>query len=431
MALRERYQLTLNYLFEQLPMFQRIGPPAFKKGLGNITALLEALDNPQHRFPAIHIAGTNGKGSVAHMLAAVLQASGYRTGLYISPHYKDFRERIKLDGYYIDKAYVVDFTERNRALFDRIQPSFFEITVAMAFDYFAKQNVDVAVIETGLGGRLDSTNILTPILSVITNISFDHQQFLGDTLPLIAAEKAGIIKQHIPVVVGETHPETKPVFEAKATAMAAPVFFADQQWQAVWKGENLTHSTFDLLHNGQPAYETLSANLHGRYQLKNLQTVAQSVELLRSNFKISVQNFRDGLFNLKSLTKFMGRWQVLGAKPAIICDSAHNEGGLKAVLAQVAEFPCKQLHIVMGTVNDKDLGPVLQLFPKNARYYFCKANIPRGLDAKALQMSALREGLKGRHYISVKRAFQAAKRQAKPDDLIFVTGSIFVVAEVL
>jgi dihydrofolate synthase/folylpolyglutamate synthase len=431
MTFRERYQLTLDYLFEQLPMFQRIGPPAFKKGLDNTLALLEALGNPQQQFLAIHIAGTNGKGSVAHILAAVLQASGYRTGLYISPHYKDFRERIKVNGQYVSKAYVMDFVEHNRALFDRIQPSFFEITVAMAFDYFAQQKIEIAVVETGLGGRLDSTNVLTPVLSVITNISFDHQQFLGDTLPLIAAEKAGIIKPNVPVVIGETHPETKPVFEKKAAAMQAPIVFADEHWQATWKKESLTHSMYDLVYKGQLQYEGLNANLHGQYQSKNLQTVAQAVEALRSMFHISDENFRDGLFKLKDLTKFMGRWQVIGTHPAIICDSAHNEGGLKVTLDQVAQYPHENLHIVMGTVSDKDLGAVLELFPKHARYYFCKANIPRGLDAKALQARALQEGLKGRHYVSVKRALQAAKRQAKPKDLIFVTGSIFVVAEVL
>ncbi|MDZ4679060.1 MAG: folylpolyglutamate synthase/dihydrofolate synthase family protein [Saprospiraceae bacterium] len=431
MTFRERYQLTLDYLFEQLPMFQRIGPPAFKKGLGNTLALLEALDNPQQQFRAIHIAGTNGKGSVAHLLAAILQASGYRTGLYISPHYKDFRERIKVNGQYVNKAYVVDFSERHRALFDRIQPSFFEITVAMAFDYFAKQKVEVAVVETGLGGRLDSTNVLTPVLSVITNISFDHQQFLGDTLPLIAAEKAGIIKAHIPVVIGETHPETKPVFVAKAVEMEAPIVFADEHWKAAWKGETGTHSTYELWREGQPEYLALHANLHGRYQSKNLQTVAQAVDLLQNTFNISTQNVRDGLFNLTTLTKFMGRWQVIGTHPAIICDSAHNEGGLKLTLEQVAQYPYENLHLVMGTVSDKELKPVLELFPKHARYYFCKANIPRGLDAKQLQFRASQEGLKGRAYVSVKRALQAAKRQAKPGDLIFVTGSIFVVAEVL
>ncbi|MFM9946710.1 MAG: bifunctional folylpolyglutamate synthase/dihydrofolate synthase [Saprospiraceae bacterium] len=431
MTFRERYQLTLDYLFEQLPMFQRIGPPAFKKGLGNTIALLEALDNPQHQFRAIHIAGTNGKGSVAHLLAAILQASGYRTGLYISPHYKDFRERIKVNGQYVSKAYVVDFAARNRELFDRIQPSFFEITVAMAFDYFAKQKVEVAVVETGLGGRLDSTNVLTPELSIITNISFDHQQFLGDTLPLIAAEKAGIIKPRVPVVIGETHPETKPVFVAKAAEMEAQIVFADDHWRAAWKGETLTHSTYDLWREGQPEFMALDVNLHGRYQSKNLQTVAQAVDLLRNTFDISDQNIRDGLFNLKNLTKFMGRWQVLGTDPAIICDSAHNEGGLKVTLDQVAQYPYENLHIVMGTVSDKELKPVLELFPKHARYYFCKANIPRGLDAKQLQVRAAQEGLKGRAYVSVKRALQAAKRHAKPEDLIFVTGSIFVVAEVL
>ncbi len=429
--LRERYQSTLDYLFGQLPMFQRIGPPAFKKGLGNITALLEALQRPEQRFPAIHIAGTNGKGSLAHMLAAVLQASGYRTGLYVSPHYKDLRERIKVNGQYVSKKFVIDFTEQHRALFDRVKPSFFEITVAMAFDYFASQKVDVAVVETGLGGRLDSTNVLTPVLSVITNISMDHQQFLGDTLPLIAFEKAGIIKPNVPVVIGEMQPETKPVFEEKAAEMKAPIFFADQFWQATWKAENLTHSTYQLSKEGKIVYADLEANLHGAFQLKNLQTLAQSVECLQPHFNINAQSFQNGLFHLKTLTKFIGRWQVLGENPTIICDSAHNEGGLRISLAQINQFPSRNLHIVFGTVNDKDLAPVLKLLPQKARYYFCKANIPRGMDAQKLQIQARDAGLQGRHYVSVRRAFQAAKRNAAADDLIFVVGSIFVVAEVL
>lgn len=431
MALRERYQATLAYLFEQLPMFQRVGPPAFKKGLGNITALLEALENPQLKFPAIHIAGTNGKGSTAHLLAAVLQASGHKTGLYVSPHYKDFRERIKINGNYVSKAYVVDFAERCKPLFEKIQPSFFEITVAMAFDYFAQQKVDVAVIETGLGGRFDSTNIITPMLSIITNISYDHQQFLGDTLPQIAFEKAGIIKAGVPVVIGETQRETQPVFEDKAEEVQAPIVFADQHWRAIPRQSTLTHTNYDLLCDGKLVYENLVVNLHGDYQTKNLQTIAQSVLALKDHFSITEEHLREGLYHLKALTSFIGRWQIIGEKPMIICDSAHNEGGLRLTLAQVAQQPCRKLHIVFGTVNDKDLKPVLRLFPQDAQYYFCKANIPRGLDAKDLQKQARDFDLRGRSYSSVKNALQAARRQAEPTDLIFVTGSIFVVAEVL
>ncbi|PHN04644.1 dihydrofolate synthase [Flavilitoribacter nigricans DSM 23189 = NBRC 102662] len=414
-------------------MFQRIGPAAFKKDLGNIIALLEALGNPQEHFRAIHIGGTNGKGSVAHMLSAVLQTQGYRTGLYISPHYRDFRERIKVNGKYIRKKAVVAFVEEHRELIERVRPSFFEITVAMAFVYFRQQKVDVAIVEVGLGGRLDSTNVLLPLLSVITNISLDHQQFLGDTLPEIAGEKAGIIKPHTPVVIGETHPETQNVFTEKARALAAPISFADQIWTAELTDSDIAHSYYQIRRDSNTVYDRLAVNLQGDYQKFNIQTALQAISVLRDTeaLQISPEAVVTGLADLKSLTRFIGRWQVIGQQPTVLADSAHNEGGLRIVLRQLQTLPYRRLHIVMGTVNDKDPGKVLELFPKTATYYFAKANVPRGMDALDLQRRAADYGLEGRAYNSVRNALRAAKRHAQPEDLIYVGGSIFVVAEVV
>ncbi|WP_222845788.1 bifunctional folylpolyglutamate synthase/dihydrofolate synthase [Flavilitoribacter nigricans] len=433
MSLNTEYKATLQYLYEQLPMFQRIGPAAFKKDLGNIIALLEALGNPQEHFRAIHIGGTNGKGSVAHMLSAVLQTQGYRTGLYISPHYRDFRERIKVNGKYIRKKAVVAFVEEHRELIERVRPSFFEITVAMAFVYFRQQKVDVAIVEVGLGGRLDSTNVLLPLLSVITNISLDHQQFLGDTLPEIAGEKAGIIKPHTPVVIGETHPETQNVFTEKARALAAPISFADQIWTAELTDSDIAHSYYQIRRDSNTVYDRLAVNLQGDYQKFNIQTALQAISVLRDTeaLQISPEAVVTGLADLKSLTRFIGRWQVIGQQPTVLADSAHNEGGLRIVLRQLQTLPYRRLHIVMGTVNDKDPGKVLELFPKTATYYFAKANVPRGMDALDLQRRAADYGLEGRAYNSVRNALRAAKRHAQPEDLIYVGGSIFVVAEVV
>lgn len=433
MNLNDAYRQTLTYLYEQLPMFQRIGPAAFKKDLSNILALLEAMDNPHHHFRAIHIAGTNGKGSVAHMLSAVLQAEGYRTGLYVSPHYRDFRERIKVNGQYIGKRAVVEFIRKHRALIEKIQPSFFEITVAMAFTHFQNSAVDIAVVEVGLGGRLDSTNVLHPLLSVITNISLDHQQFLGNTLPEIAGEKAGIIKTRVPVVIGETHPETEAVFRAKAQECRSSISFADQTWAAQLLDSDLTHAYYRITKNGESEYDRLKVNLQGDYQKYNLQTVLQSLDVLRSGPlpKISPEAILKGFSELKTRTRFIGRWQLLGQHPTVLADSAHNEGGLRLVLQQVRSLPYRQLRIVLGTVKDKDVEKVLALFPEDARYYFAKADIPRGMPAVELQEKAAKFGLQGRAYTSVRNALRAAKRQAQPDDLIYVGGSIFVVAEVV
>ena len=443
------YQYTLDYLYQQLPMFHRVGAAAFKKDLTNTLALCEILGNPQNTFPTIHIAGTNGKGSTAHTIAAILQAAGYKTGLYISPHYKDFRERIKVNGDYIPKKYVKQFVENNKIHFEKIKPSFFEMTVAMAFDYFRNvenenteggQGVDIAVIEVGLGGRLDSTNVITPLMSVITNISLDHTDMLGDTLSLIAFEKAGIIKPNVPVVIGEEQSETTPVFLEKAHSSHAPIYFASQNVDIQVVRDNSTDfefSTFNIaLKNSFSDFkklDNLKVNLSGDYQEKNVATVIETINILNryTDFKINENQLREGLSHIKSLTNFIGRWQVIGQNPTILCDSGHNEGGLTYVTHQLKQLTFNHLHIVIGFVRDKDLSKVLKLLPQNATYYFAKADIPRGLDAQILRGMASEHGLEGKAYSSVKRALTAAKTVAKTDDLIYVGGSIFVVAEVL
>jgi dihydrofolate synthase / folylpolyglutamate synthase len=413
------YAATLDYLYAQLPMYQRVGAAAYKKDLANTLALCEHLGNPHRLFPSIHVGGTNGKGSVSHMLAALCQAQGLKTGLYTSPHYKDFRERIKIDGQYIPRRRVSDFVEKHRAFIETLQPSFFELTVALAFDYFAAEQVDIAIIEVGLGGRLDSTNVITPLLSVITNISYDHMNLLGDTLPLIAAEKAGIIKPGVPVVIGETHPESAPVFLKKAAEVQAPIVFADAHFRAEQRERSHWKSTiYDVFKNDQPYLSGLEVQAAGPFQAKNLATVLQAWE---------------------SLTRFMGRWQVIGHNPTVLCDSAHNEAGIRLAFEKISQhltphpslLTPHSLHIVTGFVNDKDVGNILRLFPTEARYYFAKADIPRGLDAAALRDQAAACGLRGRAYVSVKNALRAARRKARPEDLVVVIGSIFVVAEVL
>ena len=425
------YQQTLDYLYKQLPMYQRVGSAAFKKDLTNIIALCEHLGEPHQRFKSIHIAGTNGKGSTAHMLAAILQAQGYKVGLYTSPHYKDFRERIKVDGSLLPESYVIDFVKQHKEVFEQIQPSFFEITVAMAFDYFAKAEIDIAVIEVGLGGRLDSTNIIKPVLSVITNISFDHQQFLGDTLKAIAGEKAGIIKEGIPVVIGETHPETKDIFLNKAKAFNAEIIFADQHYELVLQEDLLDTTIYKVFKNGKEYYENLEVQVRGPYQYKNLQTVFQVLEVLPTDIKISDVAIMKGLNNVQKLTYFIGRWQLLGTEPVILCDSAHNEAGLQYMLEGLDKIPHKQLHMVVGMVADKDVSKALSMFPVDAQYYFAKPAIPRGLDQYKLLEYAQEAGLSGMAYESVANALIAAKSNAAIDDLVYVGGSIFVVAEVI
>ena len=432
------YRETLNYLFAQLPMFQRIGPAAFKKDLTNTLALAEHLGNPQHKFPCIHVAGTNGKGSVSHLLAAICQAAGLKTGLYISPHYKDFRERIKINGNYIPKTQVVDFVEINKKTIEKIEPSFFELCVVMAFDHFAREQVDIAIIEVGLGGRLDSTNIITPQLSVITNISYDHQNMLGDTLTLIAGEKAGIIKPGVPVVIGETHPESAPVFLKKAGETGSAIVFADQVFRLSEKPSADTagllpqSSQYDVFKNDLPFLQDLELETAGPYQQKNLVTALQAWDLLRPQIPyLNEPALRHGLKHLKSLTRFIGRWEIIGQNPTILCDSAHNEAGLKVTFAKIKTLNFKKLHIVTGFVNDKSVEDVLDLFPTAAQYYFAKADIPRGLEAAVLKEKAAVVGLHGRAYSSVPNALKAARRAAAAEDMIVVIGSIFVVAEVL
>lgn len=440
-----KYKETLDWLFTQLPMFQRVGATAMKKDLTNIRKLCAALGNPQEKFKTLHIAGTNGKGSTAHLLSAILQAHGYKTGLYTSPHYRDFRERIKIDGSLISRKAVIQFVENHKDIFEEIQPSFFEITVALTFKHFADERVDIAVIETGLGGRLDSTNIITPLLSIITNIGYDHQQFLGDTLPLIAGEKAGIIKPGVPVVVGESHPETAPVFRQKATEEKSEIYFADEKYNAEiiktqypnGSGKNAHRevlTTFSVKDKSNDSKEIYDLNLTGTYQGKNLQTVLQTLEILPqvwSDFELKEEKLKTAFTNLKKLTRFIGRWHILAGDPLTIADSAHNEAGIRLIISQLAEINYQKLHFVLGMVNDKDIEKILSMLPKNATYYFAKANIPRGLDAKILQEKAQAEGLQGRAYSSVKNAWKAAKRKATADDLIYIGGSTFVVAEVV
>ena len=427
------YKEALDHLYSQLPMFQRIGAAAFKADLTNTIKLCEMLGNPHRKYKTIHVAGTNGKGSTSHLLAAMMQAQGYKTGLYISPHYKDFRERIKINGEYIREESVIQFVERYRNQYEKIEPSFFEITVAMAFNYFANENVDIAVIETGMGGRLDSTNVITPLLSVITNIGFDHMQFLGNTLPLIAGEKAGIIKKNVPVVIGETDDETAPVFIQKAKACNAEIQFTDQQVKFLLKEKSPVGMRVDITEQEQIIHKSISTELYGSFQLKNLATAWHSARSLqKQGFELSENAMLEGVKHVRTLTKLIGRWQFLKTDgPFVVCDSAHNEHGLKVSLPELQELKHHELHIVMGFVNDKNLAKVLPLFPTNAHYYFCKPDIPRGLDANETRKQAAAYGLKGDAHASVQAALDAALANSGKEDLIFIGGSTFVVAEVV
>lgn len=406
------YQKTLKYLYEQVPMFQRVGGAAYKEGLDNTLTLDAHFGHPHHSFRTIHVAGTNGKGSVSHTLAAVLQSAGYKTGLYTSPHLVDFRERIRINGTPISKDYVVSFVEHERSFFEPLCPSFFELATAMAFKYFADEQVDVAVIEVGLGGRLDCTNIITPDMSIITNISFDHVQFLGNTLAKIAVEKAGIIKKGIPVVIGETTPETKPVFMAKATEVGAPIYFAEE--------------------NNREDYPGVEYELKGIYQEKNKRTLFTALPLLKeAGYHFDEENVREGFAHVVELTGLMGRWQKLHDHPTLVCDTGHNVGGITYVVEQLRQQSCNQLRIVIGMVNDKDISGVLALLPKEAIYYFTQASVNRALPAKQLLHLATESGLKGKAYASVKNAVKAAMKESLPEDFIFVGGSNFIVADLL
>jgi dihydrofolate synthase / folylpolyglutamate synthase len=429
------YKETLEYLYSQLPMYNRIGAAAYKADLTNTLLFCKILGDPQNSFPSIHIAGTNGKGSVSHMLASILQESGFKVGLYTSPHLKDFRERIRINGKMIPRIAVTHFVSEHIQDVERIRPSFFEMTVGMAFDHFRKEKIDIAVVEVGLGGRLDSTNIITPLLSIITNISFDHKQFLGDSLEAIAAEKAGIIKEGIPVVVGETQPETKRVFDRVAATNKARIIYADALFSGRIIPPSKAESTslhMDIFRKKKIFRKNLSTPLSGHYQLKNIITVlAACEELQKGAFTPHPDSVIDGIRNVVVNTGLQGRWQILSYDPLTICDTGHNQGGINEVLLQLQKTPHKRLHIVFGMVNDKDVGEILQLLPKEAHYYFCKADIPRGLDAVLLHDKALETGLRGKVYTSVKKAVSAAKRAADIDDLVFIGGSTFVVAEAL
>ena len=404
------YQEVINWMFKQLPMYQTQGASAYKKDLTNTLLLAKYLDHPERDLKYIHVAGTNGKGSTSHLLASVLQEAGYKVGLYTSPHLKDYRERIKINGKEISEEFVCQFISSNKEFFEENQLSFFEMTVGLAFEYFKKQKTDINVIEVGMGGRLDSTNIIKPLISVVTNIGFDHTQFLGNTLEAIASEKAGIIKNDTPIVIGEYTSETKNVFLNKAKETNSKIFFAS-----------------DLIK------KTFPSELLGDYQIHNRKTVIQTIKILQSlkKFKVSEENIKNGFQKVIKNTGLQGRWQQLKENPKVICDTAHNSHGLKIVLNQIQNEKFEELHIVLGVVNDKDLNEILPLFPKNAKYYFCKPNIPRGLDADILQKKASDLQLNGKVYNSVSNAYHEALKSSTEKDFIYIGGSTFVVAEVL
>ena len=427
------YQETLDYLFNQLPMFQRQGKSAYKANLVNTLLLDEHFGHPHRRFKSIHIAGTNGKGSTSHMLASVLTASGYKVGLYTSPHLKDFRERIKVDGVMISEEDVVRFVEANAHVFERIKPSFFEMTVALAFAYFAEQQVDIAVVEVGLGGRLDSTNIITPELCVVTNIGLDHTDLLGDTLEKIAFEKAGIIKTGIPVVQGESKDVYNHVFEQKAKEQSAPYTIATNVFNVEESGwTNDGRQWFQVAPSGSVVSEYFEVDLAGVYQQKNLVTVLAALEIVSAIWpKVTPDCIKAGLRDAAASTGLMGRWQVLGHNPLVVCDTGHNVDGIAYVVEQIARTPHAHLHFVIGMVADKDISGVLKLLPLDATYYFTNASIPRAMKAEDLQQLAAEFGLTGNFFPTVEDALRAAKLNAKANDLVFIGGSTFVVAEVV
>lgn len=422
------YQETIDYLFNVTPLFQNIGKDAYKEGLDNTIILDNHFNNPHKKFRTIHIAGTNGKGSCSHTIAAILQSAGYKTGLYTSPHLIDFSERIKVNGEPVEKEFVIDFVKQNKDFFEPLHPSFFELTTAMAFLYFAEKKVDVAVIEVGLGGRLDCTNIITPDLSIITNISFDHTQFLGNTLKDIAKEKAGIIKEKKPVIIGEYTPETKTVFEDKAKSTNSDIIFAE---------DNKLINGYKQTENGLLLYKSdkikdLYGELNGLYQVKNTNTILNAVyKLIELGYNIDETNIKNGFRNVCHLTGLMGRWQKLEENPTIICDTGHNIGGMKYIVEQLSRMKYDKLHIIIGMVNDKDINGVISLLPKNAKYYFTQASVKRALPAEKVKEIANNHGLKGEAYSSVEKALTIAKNNAKENDLIFIGGSTFIVADLI
>lgn len=429
------YEEAVNWLYTQLPMYQRIGAAAYKADLNNTIKLCGHFNDPQNFFRSIHIAGTNGKGSTSHMIAAILQESGYKVGLYTSPHLKSFTERIRINGVEVSKDFVTDFVEKNKDFFTSFDPSFFEITVVMAFEYFKKEKVDIAIIETGLGGRLDSTNIITPLLSVITNIGFDHQNLLGDTLERIAAEKAGIIKRKVPVVIGQFQEEVASVFMDKAHELDAPLIFADNRFslekaEGIQKNNPLSQS---FSYRGKHGIVHVETDQLGIYQQKNCKTVLTAIdELKRMGFdKIDENSQRSGFREVSELTGLMGRWQILGSEPLIIADTGHNLDGIKQIVAQLEKLDVNKLRMVMGFVNDKAIINILQILPRNAQYYFTQASIPRAKPAEEVYLEATEIGLKGHFYSQSSDALDQAKMDASSNDVIFIGGSTFVVAELI
>lgn len=427
------YQETIDYLLSYLPMFQRIGAAAYKADIYNTVELMKALGNPEKKFKSIHVAGTNGKGSSSHLIASILREKGLKVGLHTSPHLKDFRERIKIDNKMCDEEFVINFVENNKELIERIKPSFFETAVAMAFTYFAQENVDIAIIEVGMGGRLDSTNVINPLACLITNISFDHTQFLGNSLEAIAQEKAGIIKQNTPVVISQTQKETQNVFSAKANEKNSPICFADSYLSC----ENVNHSQgllkMDIYKNGVERIKNLQSSLSGYYQQKNILGVVALIDTLNQyhNFNISDEEIKQGIENLSSNFPIAGRWQTLCNKPLTICDTGHNEDGLKYVIEQIKNTPHEKLRFVLAMVNDKDVNKVLSMLDKDAEYYLSQAKIPRALPVDELAEKAQQAGLSFTQYETISQALAKAQEEAEENDLVFVGGSTFTVAEVV
>ncbi len=432
------YQETLDYLFNALPAYHRVGAAAYKANLNNTRALMRHLHYPYRKLRVIHVAGTNGKGSVSHFLASILHKAGYKVGLYTSPHLVDFRERIRINGKMIEKESVVDFVEQHRTFLAEQELSFFEMTVGLAFDYFARQKVDVAVIEVGMGGRLDSTNVVNPLLSIITNISFDHTQFLGNTLKKIAGEKAGIIKRGIPVVIGETHPETAPVFEKRALLKQSDIIFADQHYRVEESQNGNVRMVADIFRDGEPYIRGVHSPMDGLYQRKNIATLCAAVDMLgnSSDIKISHSEFKSGIASVIKDTGLHGRWEKLADRPTLICETAHNEDGILCLVKKLKFMRFKKLHIIYGCVNDKDYGKILDLLPGDGThagpaYYFTRPSVQRGLDENILAKEAINHGKKGKTYHDIGAALTAARSAAGVNDLIVVTGSIFLVADLL
>lgn len=427
------YNDTLKYLYDRLPMFQRIGASAYKEDLNNTIELMKALGNPEKQFRSIHVAGTNGKGSSSHFIASILRSQGLKVGLHTSPHLKDFRERIKINNEMCSQEYVVEFVERNKAIIEKIEPSFFELAVAMAFEYFAINKVDIAVVEVGMGGRLDSTNIINPLVGLITNISKDHTQFLGTTIESIATEKAGIIKKNCPIVISQTQDQAQEVFITKANSQNSPIVFADQYLSADKTNQDSGSLTADIIQSNQIRFKDLQIPLIGDYQQKNVLGAIAVIDALNKHhdFGISDATIREGIENLNNNFPLLGRWQRLSENPLTICDTGHNEDGLKFVLSQLAKQKYKTLRFVLGMVNDKDVDTVLSMLNKDAVYYLCKADIPRGLAVQVLAEKASKAGLTYKECDSVAQALKQAQSESEPGDLVFVGGSTFTVAEVV